>query len=266
MFSSKKNIIVGIFYRAPTSSLKLFNQKLETTLDIIQRETKYSYIMGDFNVNCIEEFSDSNMYSQQFINMFLSHYYLKLINIPTRITQNNASLLDNIYATDPQVGNNGVLTSDISDHYSIFTIRQDVEPKILDKYRYKREFTNKNISKFKKKLCNLDWNTTLISDSAKLDFSCFFSIITDLFNSSFPMKKIKITYSNKNPWIRRKLKDEIVKREKLHAKSKKTPTEANILEYKEYNLRTKILQTSELQRETISENNLIYNLMIWENF
>ena len=45
---------MGIFYRATTSSLKLFNQKLETTLDIIQREKKYSYIMGDFNVNCIE--------------------------------------------------------------------------------------------------------------------------------------------------------------------------------------------------------------------
>ena len=54
VFSSKKNIIVGIFYRATTSSLKLFNQKLETTLDIIQREKKYSYIMGDFNVHCIE--------------------------------------------------------------------------------------------------------------------------------------------------------------------------------------------------------------------
>ena len=73
--------------------------------------------MGDFNVNCIEEFSDLNIYSQQFINMFLSHYYLKLINIPTRITQNNASLLDNIYVIDPQIRYNGVLTSDIRDHY-----------------------------------------------------------------------------------------------------------------------------------------------------
>ena len=148
--------------------------------------------MGDFNVNCRlyrGVLGFQYIYSQQFINMFLSHYYLKLINIPTRITQNNASLLDNIYATDPQIGNNGVLTSDISDHYSIFTIRQDVEPKILDKYCYKREFTNKNISKFKKKLCNLDWNTTLISDSAKLNFYCLFSIIIDLFNSSFPVKK-----------------------------------------------------------------------------
>ena len=48
------------------------------------------------------------------------------------------------------------------------------------------------------------------------------------------MNKIKITYSNRNPWITRKLLDEIIKRKKLHAKSKKTPTEANILEYKEY--------------------------------
>ena len=31
-----------------------------------------------------------------------------------------------------------------------------------------------------------------------------------------------------------------------------------------HNIRTKILQTSELQRETISENNLIYKLMIWK--
>ena len=60
MFSSKKNLIVSIFYIAPTSPLKLFNQKLETTLDIIQREKKYSCIMGDFKLyrrvfgfNCI---------------------------------------------------------------------------------------------------------------------------------------------------------------------------------------------------------------------
>ena len=106
--------------------------------------------MGDFNVNCINDFSDVTLYSQQFINMFLSHYYLKLITIPTRVTQTSATLLDNIYTTDPMSGQNGVLTSDFSDHFSIFTIRQNKEPKIPDKYRYKREFTNKNISKLNK--------------------------------------------------------------------------------------------------------------------
>ena len=64
--------------------------------------------------------------------MFLSHYYLKLITIPTRVTQSSATLLDNIYTTDPMNGQNGVLTSDFSDHFSIFTIRQNMEPKIPD--------------------------------------------------------------------------------------------------------------------------------------
>ena len=57
IFFSKKNIIVCIFYRSPNSSLKLFNEKLDNILDIIHREKKYCYIMGDFNVNCINDFS-----------------------------------------------------------------------------------------------------------------------------------------------------------------------------------------------------------------
>ena len=92
----------------------------------VHREKKYCYIIGDFNVNCINDFSDVTLYSQQFINMLLSHYYLKLITIPTRITQSRATLLDIIYTTDPMSGQNGVLTSDFSDHFSIFTIRQNM--------------------------------------------------------------------------------------------------------------------------------------------
>ena len=38
IFSSKKNIIVCIFYRSPNSSLKLFIEKLDNILDIIHRE------------------------------------------------------------------------------------------------------------------------------------------------------------------------------------------------------------------------------------
>ena len=117
--------------------MKLFNEKLDNIIDIVHREKKYCYIIGDFNVNCINDFSVVTLYSQQFINMFLSHYYLKLITIPTRVTQSSATLLDNNYTIDPMSGQNGVLTSDFSDHFSIITIRQNMEPKIPDKYRCK---------------------------------------------------------------------------------------------------------------------------------
>ena len=104
--------------------------------------------MGDFNVNCIKDFCDLTIHSQQFVNMFLSHYYLKLINIPTRVTKTSENLLDNIYTNDPMSGTNGVLMSDFSDHYSIFSIGQENIVKVIDKFYYKREYTQKKRSHF----------------------------------------------------------------------------------------------------------------------
>ena len=92
-------------------------------------------------------------------------------------------MLDNIYTTDTMSGQNGVLTSDFSDHFLIFTIRHNMEPKIPDKYRYKREFTNKNKYKLNKQFNKIDWNSTLNTDSVLLDFSCFFALIKDIFDS-----------------------------------------------------------------------------------
>ena len=82
-------------------------------------------------------------------------------------------------------GKNGVLTSDFSDHNSIFTIRQNMEPRIPDKYRYKREFTNKDISKLNKQFNKIDWNSTLNTNSVLLDFSCLFTLFKDIFHSCF---------------------------------------------------------------------------------
>ena len=137
-------------------------------------------------------------------------------------------------------------------------ITQDVEPKILDKHLYKIEFTIKNISKFEKKFCKLDWTTTLNSHIAELNFSCFFSIPADLFNSSHPMQKVKITYSKKNTWITKKLKDEIIKRDNYTRRVRKLQPKLIFLSIKNI----KISQTSKLQRETIPENNLICKFVI----
>ena len=45
---------------------------------------------------------------------------------------------------------------------------------------------------------------------------------------------MKITYSNKNPWINNVLKDEIKQREKLFIKSKRNPSQIKIQIYKEF--------------------------------
>ena len=47
------------------------------------------------------------------------------------------------------------------------------------------------------------------------------------------MQKIKIKYYNKNPWISKERKKEILERERLHLISKKHPTDSNIQAYKD---------------------------------
>ena len=97
IFQTKRNLIIGVLYRAPNSCLEIFNKNLERVLNVIKQEKKDSYFMGDFNINTMDEISCTLSQEQEFINLFASLHYHKLINLSTRVTQKSSSLLDNIY-------------------------------------------------------------------------------------------------------------------------------------------------------------------------
>ena len=65
-------------------------------LNKLSSENKYTYIMGDFNINVIND-GKLNLPSQELSNILLSHLFLPLIYKPTRITYHSATLIDNIY-------------------------------------------------------------------------------------------------------------------------------------------------------------------------
>ena len=184
--------------------------------------------MGDFNVNTISEFTGTTPQYPQFTNIFLAHYYRKLIHLPIRVSGNSSSILDNIYTNPPLHEENGVIMTDITDHYSIFTVCDDPEPIINRKFRERRDYNIKNIVKFKNRLRSVNLEEKFASGSALHNFKEFYNLIKFLFDLTFPKEKIIIKYDNKNPWIHNKLKADIVQREKLLIISKKNPTEINI--------------------------------------
>ena len=67
----------------------------------IKKGNKYAYIMEDFNVNTILETKNYSKSVQDFINIFSSCYYHKLINLPTREINRTYSMLDNTYTNIP---------------------------------------------------------------------------------------------------------------------------------------------------------------------
>ena len=150
-------------YKSPSSNLKTLNIELEKLLIKIKKENKYAFIMGDFNVNTILETQKNSKSVQDFINIFSSCYYQKLINLPTRERNITYSLLDNIYTNIPDCYNtctSGVLKSMTqSDHYPIFTIRNKMEPTKPKTHIMRRNHSNKNIALFQKQIKRIDWES-----------------------------------------------------------------------------------------------------------
>ena len=86
----------------------------------------------------------------------------------------------------------GILVTDITDHYPIFHIA--LLPQKMnseDDYYYNRKMTEKNYEKFKKSVADFDWNKIILLDTCSLAFSEFHLVITQLFNKAFPVCKIK---------------------------------------------------------------------------
>ena len=48
-----RNIIIGLIYRLPNSSIPSFTQTVHALLDILISEKKHIYILGDYNVNTL---------------------------------------------------------------------------------------------------------------------------------------------------------------------------------------------------------------------
>ena len=123
--AQRSNIIVGCIYKHPGLSTSIFNTKfLAPLLDKINREKKDVVLLGDFNINLLHH--DSNTVVSSFVDILDSNFILPTINIPTRITNNTKTLIDNILVSASLKGYRGNRTVGISDHLPQFFICQEV--------------------------------------------------------------------------------------------------------------------------------------------
>ena len=97
IFNTNRNIIIGEIYNLPSSNVKCFYCNLEKLLNTIKKEKKYACLMGDYNVNTMNELKSATTQIHDFSNIFSTYYYHKLINMSTRERKQSSTLLDNIY-------------------------------------------------------------------------------------------------------------------------------------------------------------------------
>ena len=232
--NTENNIVIGVVYRPPGGNIDDFNGVISNILDRIKTEKNILYLAGDFNINLLN--ADSHVPTSNFLDIIYSVSLFPLINRPTRITNQTATLIDNIYCND--ITNidhvNGILVTDISDHYPIFNMHMQQNEHVKSTFIETRCFKEKNIALFNDKLHKYNWGEILNNQNPENAFTQFYNFFKTSYDSSFPIKKFKVGYSNKLPWLTSGLKNSIRIKNQLYHLQKKSPTEFNIKRYKRY--------------------------------
>ena len=129
------------------------NQFNPITCDIvsqISRENKICYLIDDYNINILN--NEFHSQTSDFIDLLYSYSLVPLINRPTRITNNSATLIDNKFRNnlhDLHKSTQAILVTDISDHLPIIHINWNFKDCNEELSIIRRVNTKKNREEFK---------------------------------------------------------------------------------------------------------------------
>ena len=232
-FGTPKNILIGVIYRPPKSDINSFTEYLADILHNLAKENKLIYLMGDYNINLFNY--DKHLPTHDFLNLMYTHSYVPLITKATRIFKSSATLIDNIFTNNICSDYmNGILMTDISDHFPIYTITKHIKDKNIPKTKTIRVINETNSKIFKEKLQLIDWTPVLLSTDPQCGYDLFHNILTNIYDEAFPQKVLKLGYTNKQCWLSEALQNAIKMKNNLYMKLKKHPIEENQIKYKQY--------------------------------
>lgn len=104
------------------------------------------------------------------------------------------------------------------------------EPKCVKK----RNYSQKNISKFRNMLENMNWNEILVLNDRQSAFCKFYHLYKICFKESFPILTFHSNYRSRKHGYQKLLKQSIKTKNKLYALSVKRPSVYNINKHTKY--------------------------------
>ena len=169
-----------------------------------------------------------------------TYCYRPLITKPTRVTSRTGTCIDNIFSnvlSDPVLP--GILYTDISDHFPIFSIVQ----KKINHHPQKKpsHYPRVNVSALKADLLGEDFTDVMNSNDVNVSYDRFMNILSEKCKKHTVMVH---SYKKKNvprkPWITPGIIRSMNRRDKLFAKYRKTNSPTDKLKYNE--LRNRVIR------------------------
>ena len=192
VFGTKSTIVVAVIYRMPDSSVDVFNERICDIMNVITKEKKICYLVGDLNIDLLKH--EEHRPTSDFVDILYANNMFPLIVKPTRVTDKSVTLIDHIMTNNFDVFSRhkqGILMSSISDHYAIFHIAGNAQfqPSVSNHKTLMRDMRHRNIQKFVHEMKIVNWNQVLECDDAQLAYTTFHAMISEKYNKCFPLRK-----------------------------------------------------------------------------
>ena len=176
----------------------------------------------------------------------LNRYRYPTISRPTRVTEQTATLIDNIITNIHEYPvTSGILYNDISDHFPVFNF-YSMERSKREKYTtvYRRKASSENINKLNIKIQNLKWDEMYTDSDPCTAYDTFLNIFESQIKECLPQKKIKIKAFTSD-WLSKGMLISCKQKHLLFKQFKQNPTIENEATYKTYkNKLTHIIRQS----------------------
>ena len=218
----RNGFLLGALYRPDYSDMlhdKESESKFEKNIRKVTSISKNSIMLGDFNVNLIENKKPD---TKKLKNIFKTYGFRQIIKEPTRIdpSSEKESLLDHIWVTKDfgQIMSSGTLAG-LSDHKGTFVKikRRITHVKKVKKIKV-RDFKNYNPKEFAKDVeTQLKNNPNLIQEGTVDEATdSLIKLISDISEKHAPTIEIKLSDKKKEiPWYTKDLGELIKKKNEL---------------------------------------------------
>jgi len=157
---------------------------------------KTVYIAGDFNIDLLK--SESCNYAHNFLLSLQSYSFIPLIDKPTRVYENSATLIDNILVNNTaNLLSCGNIISHISDHFSQFCVMSNnLMKKSVNGFKKVRDFSHFSEVEFLAEVSNINWNEIISPPNMNTDklFSKFYNKLNKVVNTHCLKTQSKTTF------------------------------------------------------------------------
>jgi hypothetical protein len=183
---SNLNIYVLTVYRAPLANFDCFISKLNTILQLLHIP-KLHIINGDVNINYILESAQKSPLE----NLLFSYNLTSIGNFPTRIQNNSATAIDNIFLDISQFENYNItpLLHGLSHHDTQLLTIHFYHSHIPTNKSIVRKINKYTIPYFINELSNKSWDAIFYNEVVNVMFNSFLNTYLRIFYSSFPIIK-----------------------------------------------------------------------------